>query len=74
LNNRFMVRMAEQFGERVAKLSPDIGGQVGAACRLAFGRKATDVERRTLGDIARKHGLASACRVILNSNEFLFVD
>ena len=74
LNNRFMVRMAERFGERVKSMAADVEGQVDAACRLAYGRGATDIERRTLGEVARKYGLPNACRVILNSNEFLFVD
>ena len=37
-------------------------------------RPATAEERAILTEIAAKHGLASACRLILNTNEFLFVD
>jgi hypothetical protein len=74
MNNRFMVRMAEHFAERVEKLGADLPGQIDAACRLAYGRAATDLERRTLVEVAQRHGLASACRLILNANEFVFVD
>ena len=35
---------------------------------------ATAAEKRALVEYAAKHGMANACRVILNSNEFLFVD
>jgi hypothetical protein len=74
LNNRFMVRMAEHFGARAGAAAGDVEARVEAACRLAYGRGATAVERQVLGEVARKYGMANACRVILNSNEFLFVD
>jgi hypothetical protein len=41
---------------------------------VALGRSPSDEERRTLAAIATEHGLANACRVILNLNEFVFVD
>ena len=44
------------------------------AFRLALGRTPTMDERDALTVYARKHGLANACRVILNLNEFVFVD
>jgi hypothetical protein len=44
------------------------------AYQLAFGRQPTADERRLVGEYTAKNGLANACRVILNSNEFLFVD
>ncbi|MFO0340157.1 MAG: DUF1553 domain-containing protein [Acidobacteriota bacterium] len=66
-NNPFMVRMAEWFAERV-------GGDVGAAVRLAYGREMRGEERAPLEEYARKHGMANLCRLILNSNEFLFLD
>jgi hypothetical protein len=74
MNNPFMVRMTERFAQRVEKMGADLPKQIDAACRLAYGRPTTDLERRTLIEIAQKHGLASACRLILNSNEFVFVD
>ncbi len=74
MNDRFAVRMAGHFAERVGKVGPDMAAHVEAACRLAYGRGATELERRVLVEVAERHGLASACRVILNSNEFVFVD
>jgi hypothetical protein len=74
MNNPFMVRMAERFAQRVEKTGTELPTRIDDACRLAYGRPATDLERRTLIEIAQKHGLASACRLILNSNEFVFVD
>jgi hypothetical protein len=74
LNNPFMVKMAEHFAARVEKSATDNEGRIDAACKLAYGRAANDVEKKTLGEIERKYGMASVCRVILNSNEFVFVD
>ncbi len=41
---------------------------------LTFGRKPTAQESKLLVDYATRFGLANACRVIFNSNEFLFID
>jgi hypothetical protein len=74
LNNRFMVRMAEHFAARVEKAADDLPGQVAAAHRLALGRAPTAEEQRVLTGVARKQGLPQLCRLLFNSNEFVFVD
>jgi hypothetical protein len=47
---------------------------VDVAFRLALDREPTAEERAALVAYAKEHGLANACRVILNLNEFVFVD
>jgi hypothetical protein len=74
LNNGFMLSMSRHFAERVEAMAGDVSGQVAAAFRLALGRAPTADEREALKAYARKHGMANACRVILNLNEFVFVD
>ncbi|MBI1372587.1 MAG: DUF1549 domain-containing protein [Phycisphaera sp.] len=74
LNNKFMVRMAEHFADRLSVLANDPRGRIDAACRLAFGREASQAEIDTLLPIAEKHGMANVCRILLNTNEFIFVD
>ncbi len=74
LNNPFMVRQAEHFAKRLEAASPDRGRQIELAYRLAFGRAPTAEEREAVAAYARRHGLANACRVLLNANEFLFID
>ncbi|MBI1830698.1 MAG: DUF1553 domain-containing protein, partial [Planctomycetes bacterium] len=74
LNNPFMVKQAEFFAERVAKMEKDAPRQVDAAYRLAFGRSATPAERTAMSAYVGRHGLANACRLLFNANEFLFVD
>jgi hypothetical protein len=74
LNNRFMLAQAEALAARVTNEAPDLASRVERAFLLALGRKPTLGEAELLGDYAHDHGLAAACRLILNSNEFVFID
>jgi hypothetical protein len=74
LNNPLAVRQAEHFAARLQTLAADTPGRIDAAYQWALGRNPTPREREALSGFANKHGLASACRLILNSNEFVFVD
>ncbi len=74
LNNKLTLTMAKHFSERVQKLAADDTERVAVAFRLAVGRDATAKEAELLAKHAKDHGLASACRAILNLNEFAFVD
>jgi hypothetical protein len=74
LNNKFMVRMAGHFAERITRLGNDDTSRLTAAWRLAFARNPTDAERNEITTYANRHGLANACRVIFNMNEFVFAD
>ncbi|MFM8413872.1 MAG: DUF1553 domain-containing protein, partial [Planctomycetota bacterium] len=75
LNNGFMVVQAGQFAERVAReAGGDPAAQVERGFALALGRAPDAEEREALVEIVRAHGLANACRTILNLNEFSFVD
>jgi mono/diheme cytochrome c family protein len=74
LNNKLAVAMARHFAARVKKLGSTDAGRVAAAVRLALGRDPTPAEQDALAAHAKQHGLANACRVILNLNEFVFVD
>ncbi len=74
LNDRFMVRQSEHFAGRLQKEVPgNVRGQIQRAYRLALGRAPTAREGSALAAYAGKHGLANACRVLLNCNEFVFV-
>jgi mono/diheme cytochrome c family protein len=74
LNNPFMVKQAEFFAERVQKAEKEPARQVDTAYRLAFGRPATEQERTAMSAYIQRHGLANACRLLFNANEFMFVD
>jgi uncharacterized protein DUF1553/uncharacterized protein DUF1549 len=74
LNDKFMVRQAEHLAERATQLAPDLPGQLAALYQIVLLRPPTCTERDRLIEYAGKHGLANACRVLLNCNEFVFVD
>ena len=73
-NDRFALRQAENLADRVQTMSKEPAGQIEAAYRLTLGRKPTAKESQLLLDYQSHYGMANACRVILNSNEFLFID
>jgi hypothetical protein len=74
LNNGFMVVMSRRFAERIARETDDPGKQVDLMYRHALARSPTADERAALVEYARAHGLPNACRLVLNLNEFAFVD
>jgi hypothetical protein len=74
MNDRFVISQSEHFAERLQKASPNLTKQLELAYQLALGRAPTSNELKMLVPYAQKHGLANACRIILNSNEFVFVD
>jgi hypothetical protein len=74
LNNRFMVRQSEHLAKRAAQAGKDLSAQIRFEYLLALGREPTAKELRALTEYAGKHGLSNACRIVLNSNEFMFVD
>ena len=73
-NNPFVVKQSEYFAERAQSSASDPNTQLVAAFRLALGRAPEAEELQALRGLAAKHNLASACRVLFNSNEFTFVD
>jgi hypothetical protein len=74
LNNPFCVRQAEHLAERLRGMHNDLPQQVTAAYQLALGREPRPAEAVAIGGYAKQFGLEAACRVIFNSNEFVFVD
>jgi hypothetical protein len=74
LNHPFVLNQCEHFARRLEALSRDLNERVKAACELAYGRPAQPEEVTMLADYARRHGLDNLCRLIINSNEFLFVN
>jgi hypothetical protein len=74
LNNPFMVEQAAFFADRVRKESSEPSAQIAAAFRLALGRQPALEETTALAGYVRHHGLANLCRLLFNTNEFMFVD
>ncbi|MBC8115911.1 MAG: DUF1553 domain-containing protein, partial [Candidatus Saccharimonas sp.] len=74
LNNKLVLSMSRHTAARVEAAAHDERQRVALAFRLAIGRSPTTDEADALSDYARQHGLIQTCRVILNLNEFAFVD
>jgi Protein of unknown function (DUF1553)/Protein of unknown function (DUF1549)/Planctomycete cytochrome C len=74
LNNPFVLRQCGPLAERLSHASPKLEDQIRLAFLAAYGRPAASEELSLLGGYAARHGLLNFCRVIVNSNEFLFVN
>jgi hypothetical protein len=74
MNNRFVLRSARSFAERVQKeAGDDATKQVAQAYRLALGREPTAKETERAAKLVREHGLQELCWVLFNASEFLYV-
>ncbi len=74
LNDPFILRQAEHLAGRVERAAQDRRTQINLLYTLTLSRPPTDAEAKAIADYADKHGLPAACRVLFNTNEFLFVD
>jgi hypothetical protein len=74
MNNGLTVAMAKHFAERVSKEAQGLESQTKRAFALALSREPRTEELTSLVDYAKREGLENTCRVIMNLNEFSFVD
>jgi hypothetical protein len=74
LNNAFILRNAGHLARRLERQPGGLDDRVRSAFALTLGRPPSDDELRDWSDFAGGHGLAAACRLLFNSNEFLFVN
>jgi mono/diheme cytochrome c family protein len=75
MNNSFTLRMADHFAERLAAERPDdLGRQVARGFELAYGRVPTAEESAVAVEFVREHRLPAFCRVLLNTNGFLYLE
>jgi cytochrome c551/c552 len=74
MNNGLTVAMAKHFAARVQKEAGGLEAQTKRAFALALSRDPTADELAPLLDYAKREGLENTCRVIMNLNEFSFVD
>lgn len=73
LNNAFVLRQSEHLAARVASAG-NLKAQIRQAYQLALNRDPTPAELTKLLPFAQKNGLASLCRLLFNTSEFMFVD
>ncbi|MCR9202087.1 MAG: PSD1 and planctomycete cytochrome C domain-containing protein [Planctomycetaceae bacterium] len=74
LNNDFVLHASQWMSDRICSEHSDVSDQVRRAISLAWLRSPTQAELARGAKFVQRHGLAAYCRVLFNSNEFLFVD
>ena len=74
LNDRFMVRQAAELARWIEAQDHPRRHPLDTLFLRALGRPPRSDERAAVADYATRHGLAHACRLIMNTNEFLFID
>ena len=78
-NGRLVNEEAKHFANRIRKETgpdADISTQLQLAFQIALSRLPMDDEQTSMAELlaSTDSGLESVCRVLLNSNEFVFVD
>jgi mono/diheme cytochrome c family protein len=73
-NDAFILRHCEHLAARLQREAKTTAARVDLACEIVYSRPPAADELAELTAYAEKHGWANFCRLLLNSNEFVFVD
>lgn len=73
MNNPFVLHYAEQTAEQLIRESSDMQSQIRRLIWLTYQRDPDLNELDAMKQYVDQHGLAALCRIIFNSNEFLFI-
>ncbi len=75
LNDKFVIRQSERLAERLkSEAGENKHAQVNRLFDIVLLRPPRESEASALRSYLDKHGLANTCRLLLNSNEFMFVN
>jgi mono/diheme cytochrome c family protein len=74
LDDRFIVRQSEHVATRLAAEAPTLPEQIRRLFQRVLLREPTPEESQRWEAYAARHGLANACRMMFNTNEFVFVN
>jgi hypothetical protein len=74
VNDKFIVRQSEHVADLLVAESRELRDQVIALYQLAFNRPPSDTELSAVTAYVESHGLSNACRFLLNTNEFVFIE
>jgi len=73
-NSSFMTERADKFAQRVIAEAPENSdAQIQRVFEVALGRAPSETELSASSAVVQEHGLSTLCRVLFNSNEFLFI-
>lgn len=73
-NNEFVLQQARHFAARLEGESSGLVQAIKRAFQLAFQRNPENTELEAAKALVTEHGLFAFCRMILNMNEFIYVD
>jgi hypothetical protein len=73
-NNEFMLRQARYFATRIENEASEIPARVRRAFELSFQRPPTADELRAAQSLVTEQSLFALCRMLINANEFVYVD
>jgi hypothetical protein len=73
-NNPFVLQHCRELAQRTQTAGSDVSSQVSSVMKRLLLRAPEAEEAEVLIRYARAHGLAALCRVLINSNEFLFIN
>jgi hypothetical protein len=74
LNDKFVVRQSQYVAERILKDASGPHEQVSMLYREVLCRAPSEEELAIVAAYVEQYGLANACRFLLNTNEFAFVN
>jgi hypothetical protein len=75
LNNSFVLRTSDTLAARLkADAGDDLAAQLRRAYWLLYSREPSAAELKLLIPFARQHDLSALMRVLVNANEFVYVD
>lgn len=73
-NDAMVLKQAEHLAKRISKESSRTEKKVALAVQLTLGRDPSSSEVTKFAAYADEHGLANFCRLLFNTNEFMFID
>jgi hypothetical protein len=74
LNDDFILAHSKALAQSVERQTAGVGRQVELACEQVWNRPPSAEERVEFTSFVHRRGTANLCRVLFNSNDFLFVD
>jgi hypothetical protein len=73
-NNDFMLRQARYLGTRIENEAADTSARIHRAFALCFQRPPTADEVQAAQTLVTEQGLFALCRMLMNANEFVYLD
>ena len=73
LDDRFIIRQSEYTAARLTQTAATLPEQIGELFRMVLLREPTPQETSAWQAYAGQHGLANTCRMMFNTNEFIFI-